>query len=87
MTAANGHVMPERNDDTGRYTDEYPRTAFLEAIESEGGAAGTGEIATLVGCAHDTAYKKLLQMETDGMVVSRNVGNTLVWTLTEDSDE
>lgn len=75
-------VMPERSDETGRYTDTYLREAFIEAITAEGRHAGTGEIAERVGCDHDTAYKKMLSMEQDGSVESRNVGNTLLWSLT-----
>jgi len=75
--------MPDRDEETGRYTDEYPGEAFLKAIREAGELAGTGEIADAVGCAHDTAYKKLQAMEEDGQVTSRLVGNSLVWSLTE----
>jgi len=74
-----GGPMPDRNENTGRYTGKYPTEDFLSAISAEDGLAGTGEIAERVGCAHDTAYKRLQQMEDEGSVVSRKVGNTLVW--------
>jgi predicted transcriptional regulator len=45
--------------------------------------AGTGEIADQVGCAHDTAYKRLQKMEEKGIVSSKKVGNTLLWTETD----
>lgn len=75
--------MPERNDESGKYTEQYSREEFIEAIRELGGTAGTGEIAHEVGCVHDTAYKKLRAMEDDGEVTSRNVGNTLLWSVEE----
>ena len=71
-------LMPDRDDETGRYTGEYSTEDFYDAIFSEGGLAGTGDIAEKVGCAHDTAYKRLQKMEEDGLVSSRKVGNTLL---------
>jgi DNA-binding Lrp family transcriptional regulator len=41
--------------------------------------AGTGEIADHVGCAHDTAYKRLQELEKEGIISSRKMGNTLLW--------
>lgn len=73
--------MPNRDDETGRYTDEYDIDDFLEAIKSEEGVAGTGEIAKRVGCAHDTAYKRLQRMEQDGLVSARKIGNTILWAI------
>jgi len=71
--------MPDRDEDTGRYTGEYSTEDFLNAIRNEEGIAGTGEIADRVGCAHDTAYKRLQQLEDNGVVSSKKVGNTLLW--------
>lgn len=76
-------MMPDRNDETGQYTSEYSTEDFLNAISNEGGIAGTGDIANWVGCAHDTAYKRLQDMEEQGLVSSRKVGNTLLWTRSE----
>lgn len=73
--------MPDRDEGTGKYTGTYSIQDFLSAIDEEGGMAGTGEIAQHVACAHDTAYKRLQQIEEDGLVTSKNVGNTLLWTI------
>jgi uncharacterized membrane protein len=81
---ANLGVMPDRDEDTGQYTGEYPDEEFLDAIHEEGGMAGTGDIAKAVGCAHDTAYKRLQQMENGGSVTSRKMGNTLVWRVADE---
>lgn len=77
--AKNRGVMPGRDEETGRYTGQYSTDDFLNAISVEGGIAGTGEIADYVGCAHDTAYKRLQEIEKEGLIVSRKVGNTLLW--------
>ncbi len=71
--------MPNRDDETGEYTGRYPNSEFLDAIQKENGLVGTGEIAKIVGCAHDTAYKRLQKLEEEGVVGSQKVGNTLVW--------
>lgn len=76
-------VMRDRDEESGRYTGQYTTEDFLDAINAEGGMAGTGDIADLVGCAHDTAYKRLQKMEDEGLVSSRKVGNTLLWTSSE----
>jgi Mn-dependent DtxR family transcriptional regulator len=75
--------MTDRDEESGRYTGQYTTEDFLNAINAEGGMAGTGDIAGLVGCAHDTAYKRLQKLENDGLVSSRKVGNTLLWTISE----
>jgi len=86
-TVANTGVMPDRDEETGRYTGEYSTEDFFNAISSEGGMAGTGDIAERVGCAHDTAYKRLQSMEKEGLVSSRKVGNTLLWKISETEDQ
>jgi len=73
--------MGERDDKTGKYTDEYPEEAFLDAIRNADQMLGTGEIADSVGCAHDTAYKRLQKLEEEGVIVSQKVGNTIVWSI------
>ena len=73
--------MADRDEETGRYTGEYPNRKFLDTIEEQDGMVGTGEIANAIGCAHDTAYKRLQKLENEGKVSSQKVGNTLVWSL------
>lgn len=72
-------MMPDRDEETGQYTGEYSTEEFLGAIRNEDGPVGTGDIAVRVGCAHDTAYKRLREMSERGLVSSRKVGNTLLW--------
>ena len=75
----NTGAMSGRDENTGRYTGQYSTDDFLNAINAEGGMAGTGKIAEHVGCAHDTAYKRLQNMEEAGLISSRKVGNALLW--------
>jgi predicted ArsR family transcriptional regulator len=76
--------MGKRDDETGRYTGEYSRETFINIIRNSDQMLGTGEIADAVGCAHDTAYKRLQELESEGLLESQKVGNTLLWILNED---
>lgn len=76
--------MPDRDDKTGKYTEEYSRKSFKQAIRELDRDAGTQAIADAVGCGYDTAYKKLARMEDAGEVASRKIGNARLW---EVSDE
>ena len=69
----------DRDEDSGRYTDSYPDSAFVDAIQSVGGMGGTSEIAEEVGCTRRTAYTRLKALEDGQQVSSRQVGNSLVW--------
>jgi predicted ArsR family transcriptional regulator len=71
----------ERDEESGKYTDAYSDKEFIEAIEGEGGLAGTGEIATVVGCSHRQALNRLNELEERGKVTSKDVGRSLVWRL------
>lgn len=71
----------ERDEESGKYTDAYSDKEFIEAIEVEGGLAGTGEIATAVGCSHRQALNRLNELEERGKVTSKDVGRSLVWRL------
>lgn len=77
--ATNTELMPERDDTTGRYIDEYSRESFIEAIQALDGFATTSEVATHVDCIRETAYKKLKRMEQNGEVHSRASDGTLLW--------
>lgn len=70
----------ERDEDTGKYTEEYPPKEFLEAL-NEIGPAGTTDVAEHVGCDRRTAYLKLQSLEEDNKIESEKVGNALLWRL------
>jgi hypothetical protein len=73
-------VDRERDEDTGKFAEEYPQEAFLDAL-NELGAAGTTDISEYVGCDRRTAYLKLQSLEDDREITSRKVGNALLWEL------
>ena len=82
-----GDSMPRtRDDDSGKYTQTYPREDFIEAIEDSGGMASTTDVSDEIGCSYDLAYKRLKEFEDDGDIESRKVANARLWMIGE-SDE
>lgn len=75
--------MPRRRDEeSGRYTDDFSDDAFLAVIQKEE-IAGTTEIAESVGCTRRQALNRLKEMESEGLIESKDVGRALVWRVTE----
>ena len=81
---AQADVMADRDDDSGRYSETYPLSDFIEALEELGGSAGTQEVADEVGCKYRTANAKLHELEERGEVDTRKVGNAYLWMLNGD---
>ena len=77
-------VTPDRDEETGRYTSSYPDEKFIVALDNLGGTAGTSEVADQVGCVRDSAYRRLNRLADDKYVERRTIGNSLVWSLTEE---
>jgi DNA-binding MarR family transcriptional regulator len=69
-----------RDEDSGRFSEEYPQDDFIRALE-ELGASGTTDIAEYVGCDRRTAYLKLQTLEEKGDIESQKIGNALLWNL------
>jgi predicted transcriptional regulator len=69
-----------RDEDSGKFSEEYPQEDFIWALE-ELGASGTTDIAEYVGCDRRTAYLKLQTLEEEGDVESQKIGNALLWNL------
>lgn len=69
-----------RDEESGRFTEEYPEEEFIQALE-ELGSAGTVDISNYVGCDRRTAYLKLQSLEEENKVTSQKVGNALLWEL------
>lgn len=76
-----------RNDETGRYTDKYPREDVLAVIQETGGSATTSEVADSLAAARDTIYKKLQTLEEGGEVTSRKAGGVRVWAISEEAED
>lgn len=71
----------KRDEDTGEFTETYSHQEFLQSLESLSGQASTQEITDEVGCAYRTAYQKLVELEDEGMISSKNIGNARLWLL------
>lgn len=82
---AQAHTMPDRDNDSGRYSETFPLSNFVDALESLGGSAGTQEVADEVGCKYRTANAKLHELKKEGRVSARKVGNAYLWSLVEDT--
>jgi predicted transcriptional regulator len=72
----------EQDKNTGRITQEYPDSAFLEAVEDLS-PASTSEVGEAVGCSADNAYRRLKTLEESGEIQSKMAGNSLIWFLSE----
>lgn len=77
---AKGQRMPlNRDDESGQYTQSYTPEMALEAIDEQGGAATTSEVADHMGSSRRLALRRLRELEEDDRVHSREVGNTYLW--------
>lgn len=81
---AKERTMAERDDESGRYTETYPLAEFTEALRALGGSAGTQDVADEVGCKYRTANAKLHELEEEGRISSRRVGNAYLWQLADE---
>lgn len=70
--------MDDRDPDTGRIREQFPDEAFLNAVQ-EHEPASTQEVADEVGCTRRNADVRLRNLEEEGLVESKMVGNSLVW--------
>lgn len=80
-------LMPydERDEESGQFTPTFSDEDFLDAVR-KGDLPSTSEIADTVGCKYRTAYERLNQLEDQGGVTSKKVGNSLVWMLADDGE-
>jgi len=69
----------DRDDETGKYLEKYPQEAVLTALQECGEIAATSEIADALDANRNTIYKKLSEMEDEGVVTSRKAGGIRVW--------
>lgn len=65
----------------GERVRKYPLSAFVEALEAEGGSGGTTDVADRVGCSYELAYKRLHELFENDEIDRSTVGNTHIWTL------
>lgn len=72
----------DRDEESGKFTEEYPPQEFLEAL-AELGPSGTTDISDYVGCDRRTAYLKLKSLEEKEKIRSKKVGSSLLWEIIE----
>jgi GTP-sensing pleiotropic transcriptional regulator CodY len=70
--------MADDRDDGGRFSEQYPDEAFVEAVRTLD-VASTSNVADRVGCSYDLAYRRLGELESAGDVRSESVGRSFVW--------
>ena len=73
----------QRDTESGKFTQKYTDEVFIEGVATLGGD-GTQNIADEVDCDYDITYKRLRELEDDGVVTSRKIGNTRFWELPDD---
>jgi hypothetical protein len=71
-------VVPDRNEDTGRYRREYPLELFLTAVD-ELELATTSKVTEKVGCSYDLTYRRLNELEKQGNLTKQEIGGSFVW--------
>jgi hypothetical protein len=75
-------VPTDRDDDSGKFTERYPREAFLNAVSSLD-TATTSRVAEKVGCSYDLAYRRLNSLCDEGLIQKKEIGSSFVWTRTD----
>jgi hypothetical protein len=71
-------VAKDRDEDSGKFTEQYPEEAFLGAVERLE-TATTSEIAEEVGCSYDLAYRRLNTLIDEGEIQRKEIGPSFVW--------
>jgi predicted transcriptional regulator len=71
-------VPADRDEESGKFTEKYPREAFLSAVENIENAT-TKKVSERVGCSYDLAYRRLNTLADDGEVNREEIGASFVW--------
>lgn len=75
--------MPNRKrGESGQYEKTISDEEILEFIREQGGAP-THDVAEEFGYAQPSAYRRLRELDEDGRVSSRMIGNSLLWEVDE----
>lgn len=82
-------VVPsrKRDEDSGRFQEEYPPEDVIEAIQKYDGYAGTADVADEIGTTTESAYVKLRAMEDQGDLESQLIGQSRIWEVAEEDDQ
>jgi uncharacterized membrane protein len=77
----------KRDEDSGRYQEEYSSEEVVAAIRRHDGQAASSDVAEELGCSRGTAYYKLRAMEEQGYVESRKIGGINIWMVAENNKQ
>jgi predicted ArsR family transcriptional regulator len=79
-------AMPlDRDTESGRYTQSYTADMVLNVLESRDGAS-TSEVADEIGSSRRLALRRLRELEDDGRVSAREIGNTYLWMVSDEEE-
>jgi len=71
-------VVRDRDEDSGKYTQEYDDDEFIEAIENLG-MPSTKQVSDEVGCSYTLAYHRLNILLEKDRVQRLDIGNSFAW--------
>jgi hypothetical protein len=71
-------VTTDRDDESGRFREQYSTEAFVEAVQ-ELDVATTSKIAERVGCSYDLAYHRLKTLAEEDEIERTDVAGSFVW--------
>jgi predicted ArsR family transcriptional regulator len=75
-----------KRDKRGRFAPKHTKNEVLAAVQQHEPAATT-EVADELGIKRPSADYRLRQLENEGKVTSKKIGNSLAWSLKKESDE
>lgn len=74
----------KRDDDTGKFSEQYETGAFVDALRELGGSGATKGIADKVGCSRRTAHYRLSELRDEGRIDVREVGRSKLWVIEDE---
>ena len=77
------NMVKERDEGSGKFTQSVSDEEIIDFIDDQNGAA-TAEVADQFDYKRPSAYRRLKSLEEDGHVVSREIGNSLLWELADE---
>lgn len=68
----------DRDEYSGRFTQEFSDSEFVAAVE-ELGSCSTTEVADHIGCSSDLAYRRLLELESEDSIAAEKIAGNYRW--------
>jgi len=68
----------DRDEYSGRFTQEYTDEDFVRAVE-ELVSCSTTEVADHVGCSSDLAYRRLTELASESRIDSEKLAGNYRW--------